>query len=241
MQDQTSAFSLDRRRFLTTTAGVVGALAGMNLLQACGASGGSSGSNTLSFLGHETADQVKDLITGFEAAHQGVSVQYQPVPFDQINDVLQTRLGSRDVTPDVYTADQPRMAALHHRNFLADITGKVGSDKNAVLPASLQASSLDGKIYSLPMATSTQLLYYNTALLEKAGVTPPETDQDKRWTWEQLVAAAQKAQAGGAKWGFIFEQVSRYYQLQSLFESAGAGSGLTGQGLLTPAITSPGW
>jgi multiple sugar transport system substrate-binding protein len=50
--------------------------------------------------------------------------------------------------------------------------------------------------------------------------------------------AAQKA---GAKWGLEFQQFDRYYQLQPLFESAGAGSGLTGDGLVKSSVASDKW
>jgi multiple sugar transport system substrate-binding protein len=60
-------------------------------------------------------------------------------------------------------------------------------------------------------------------------------------TWEALIDQARKARAAGAKWGFSFDQVDRYYEMQPLYESAGAGPGLTGPGLMTPAITTPKW
>jgi multiple sugar transport system substrate-binding protein len=86
------------------------------------------------------------------------------------------------------------------------------------------------------------MLFYNRAALKKAGVEPPSTDPNKRLTWAQLLALAKKVQdAGGAKWGLMFQQVDRYYQLQPLFESSGAGSGLTGGDLLTPAIDTDKW
>jgi multiple sugar transport system substrate-binding protein len=60
-------------------------------------------------------------------------------------------------------------------------------------------------------------------------------------TYEEVVGLAKQAQAAGAQFGFLPEQIDRYYQLQPMFESAGAGSGLTGEGNLTPDITSEAW
>ncbi len=45
----------------------------------------------------------------------------------------------------------------------------------------------------------------------------------------------------GARWGRGFDQGDRNYQLQPRFESSGAGSGLTGPRMLTPAIDTPQW
>lgn len=242
MKDTTK---INRRSFLSTSALALGALSSTALLQACGgasSSGGSASQNvTLRFVGYQPTSDVQDVITGFQTANPTIKIKYESVPFAQLNDVLQTRLGSGDTNLDVYTADQPRIAALANRRFLLDINEKVGDVKNILPTAAIEASSADGKLYSLPIANSSQLLYYNADLLKKAGVTPPTTDPTRRWTWEQVVDAAKKAQAAGAKWGIMFEQVSRYYQLQPLFESAGGGSGLTGDKLLTPAITNAGW
>jgi multiple sugar transport system substrate-binding protein len=58
------------------------------------------------------------------------------------------------------------------------------------------------------------VLFYNKDLLQKAGITPPSGDPTGRLTWDQLLADARKAQQAGARWGFCFEQVDRYYQLQ---------------------------
>jgi multiple sugar transport system substrate-binding protein len=93
----------------------------------------------------------------------------------------------------------------------------------------------------MPRWTSTQLLFYNTALLEKAGVPAPSTDPAQRMTWEDVTAAGEKAQAAGAEHGLTFEQVDRYYQLQPLPESLGGGPGLKGEGLLEPDVTNDAW
>ncbi len=70
----------------------------------------------------------------------------------------------------------------------------------------------------------------------------PSDDPAARLTWEQLLDMARTAQkVAGVQFGLSFQQVDRYYQLQFLFESNGAGSGLTGDDMLTASITSPAW
>lgn len=195
----------------------------------------------LSFVGPEQPSAMEPVIAAFEAANPTIKVTYESVPFDQLNDILQTRLGSGDATPDVYTADQPRIPALVSRGFLLDITADVGDISKTVLPSSVEASTVDGKLYALPVSTSTQLLYYNTDLLAKAGLTPPSMDPKKRATWEQIAKDAKTAQGAGAKWGFMFDQVSRVYQILPLPESLDGGNGVTGDDALIPAITNDAW
>ena len=231
---------MDRRHFLKGTASTLGALASVSLLQACGTTESSSSSHDLHFLGYDTPENVAAVIAGFKAS-TGITVQYESVPFDQLNDVVQTRIGSSDTSFDVYTVDQPRTAALVHRRFLPALTAEQAEAKKVLLESSIAGSTVDNTMYGLPTSTSTQLLYYNIDLLQKANAAMPTTDPAQRWTWEQVIAVGQQAQRAGAQWGAMFEQISRYYQLQPLFESTGGGSGLRGSDLLTIDITNPGW
>jgi ABC-type glycerol-3-phosphate transport system substrate-binding protein len=182
------------------------------------------------------------LIKAFEAANPGIQVTQEVVPFPQLNDVVLQRIGSKDPSIDVYWADQPRTAALAARGLLLDLTNTWGrAARGTIFRPSIAASTWKGKVWSAPWATSTQLLYYNKALLAKAHITPPAANPAKRWTREQLLQAASAAKRAGAKCGFMFDQVDLYYQLQPLPVSAGGGTGLKGPNNLTPDITNPGW
>jgi len=77
-------------------------------------------------------------------------------------------------------------------------------------------------------------------LLEAADIAPPSIDPAERLTWEQVRADAEAAQAAGAEFGLMWDQVNRYYQLQPLAESAGGGSGV-GPGELDLDIANEGW
>ncbi len=60
-------------------------------------------------------------------------------------------------------------------------------------------------------------------------------------TWEQLTTDAKKAKDAGAKYGFLFGQFDRYYQLEPLPVQLGGSVGATGDGNLTPDFTSDAW
>jgi multiple sugar transport system substrate-binding protein len=227
------------------------------LLAACGggsaggattkAGGGSSpslptGPVTLTFVNAQDPGTFDKVIAGFTRAHPNITIKQQVVPFDDLNTTVQSRLQSKDAGIDLYDVDQPRLASFAVRGYLADLEDIASSPAAAkVDPKAMEATKYNGKQYAMPRWTSTQLLYFNKALLKKAGVPAPSGDPAARMTWEDVAAAGKKAQAGGAKWGLTFEQVDRYYQLQPLPESLGAGPGLKGEGLLTPDVTNPGW
>jgi multiple sugar transport system substrate-binding protein len=215
------------------------------VLVACGNSetggGGDPQNATLTFVNAQDPGTFDEVIAGFEKANPNIKVKQQVVPFDDLNSTVQSRLGSKDSSIDLYDVDEPRLAAFTARGFLTDLGDLGQRAQGKIDPKALEATSYQGKQYALPRWTSTQLLFYNKALLGKAGVSAPSSDPKSPMTWEDIAVAGKKAQSAGAKWGMTFDQVDRYYQLQPLPESLGAGSGLTGPGLLTPDVSNPGW
>ena len=209
----------------------------------CGSSGDRSGAVTINVLADGQSDPaaMQPAIRLFERTHPGIRIKYSTVPFDQADTAVQSRLSQHDKSIDAYFVDQPRVANLAAQGFLLDLSSLVPQAKRDTLPASYAPGTYQGKLYSLPLWTSAQFLFYNKDLLAKAGVAAPDLDPAHRWTWEEVVAAARKAQQAGAKWGLLFDQTDRYYQLQPLAASAGGGSGIGGTDRLHPDIENSGW
>jgi multiple sugar transport system substrate-binding protein len=223
---------------------VVALAAALGLAAACGdngSGGDSSGRTTLTFVNAQDPGTFDKVIAAFQAANPNIKIKQQVVPFDDLNSTVQSRLGSKDAGIDLYDVDEPRLASFAARGFLEPLDDLAADAKKAIAPAALNITSYKGKQYALPRWTSAQLLYYNKALLTKAHVTAPSSTPGSTVTWEQVAADGRKAQAAGARYGLIFDQVDRYYQLQPLPESLGGGSGLKGSDLLTPDVTNAGW
>jgi len=196
---------------------------------------------TLHFLFTQPPDTWDAVIAAFEKANPGVHVERQQVPFDALNAQVQSRIGAQDSSIDVFGCDEPRVPAFSRRGYLVDLSQYRADFEKSVSKEAIDAVSAGGKIWSFPLWTSTQVLFYNKDLLAKAGLTPPSIDPKQRPTWEAVLAAAKQAQAAGAKWGVSFDQVDRYYELEPLYVSNGAGVGLEGPDMLTPAIDNPKW
>jgi multiple sugar transport system substrate-binding protein len=202
----------------------------------------ASAQTTINFLSAQNDDVFAPVIEAFEAAHPEYRVVHQSVPFNDLNTAVETRVGSGDSSIDVYAADTPRVPAFASRGYLLNLDDEAEAIKAAVPnPVEIDLVSHDGSIFAYPMWTSSQILYFNRALLDAAGIAYPDGSPENRLTWEQVVVDAEAAQAAGATWGLMFQQVDRYYQLQPLFESADGGSGLTGDDLLEPALTNEEW
>ncbi|WP_022867426.1 ABC transporter substrate-binding protein [Schaalia vaccimaxillae] len=203
--------------------------------------GGDGQKKSITFVGADPETAFAPLIESFEKKHPNIDVKYENIPFDQYNNVIQQRVGADDPSIDVLLVDAGAAGSMASKGWLADLTDLQGEvEKTSITPA-VDANMWDGKMWALPMWTSAQYLYYNKDLLSVAGIEAPPADSDQRWTWEQVTAAAKSAQQAGAEWGLLFDQTDRYYQLQPLAESAGGGSGATGDDLLTADLTNEGW
>jgi len=200
-----------------------------------------SGTGTVNFLGPEDPATFAPVIKAFKAKNPDITINYSQIPFDQLNPTLQQRLGAKDETIDIYTVDQPRLSQLAAQGFLEDLSSLKDQTKAAVPDAQFSVNLYQDKLWALPVWNSTQLLFFNKTALDAAGVQYPSVDPSQRKTWEQIVSDAKAAQAAGTEFGLLLEQVEAYYQLQPLAESAGGGSGITGDDKLTVDVTNDGW
>ena len=82
---------------------------------------GSGEQVVLTFVGPEAPESMEPVIAAFEALNPDIDVQYESVPFNDLNSIIQTRVGAGDSDPDVFTADQPRIAALVDRGLLLSL------------------------------------------------------------------------------------------------------------------------
>lgn len=188
-----------------------------------------------------SASDMKPVLDAFHKAHPNITVEYQAVPFNDFNSILSARLGRGDNTIDVFDVDMPRTNAYAARGWISDISGAFPNLSSDVDPGSLKAASVDGKLMAMPYQTSTNILYYNKTLLKKADIPFPSAKPEDRLTWEAVTEQAAKAKQAGAKWGLVFDQIDRYYQLEPLPVSAGGGAGGKDDGNLTPDVANDGW
>lgn len=198
---------------------------------------------TITLLGiHDPVDgHMQPVIDAFEEAHPTITVKYENVPFDQLNSVLEAQISAKDGNPDVYWADMPRIAALQARGYTTDLTEQFAPYRDAWDTASYDGASVGDTLQGVPIANSTQILFYNKDLLDAAGVAYPSADPESRITWEQIKEEAATVVGAGAANGIVFGQTDRYYQLEALPVSLGGSPGASGEGNLTPDITSDAW
>ena len=183
---------------------------------------------------------VEDVIAEFEAENPDIKVEPEMVPFNALFEQIQVRLGANSADPDVISVDVPLVAGYGLRGWLLPLDDAFTAEHRADwLDAAVEAGSYEGDLLAAPVSTSTQLLFYNADLFEKAGITPP--GQDERWTYEQIAELAPQLtfdeDGDGITdiWGFNWEQTIRIYQLQPMPESLG-GDAIGADGLTVDGV-----
>jgi len=183
----------------------------------------------------------EEVIGMFQDNNPDIEVEQEGLSWDAFFEQIQVRLAAGSGEPDTLSVDVPMTAPYGFREWLLPLDDAFSqSEQDDWLDASLRAGTYEGHLISAPVSTSSQLLYINLDLFERAGVTPPGPDE--RWTWEQVAEAAQQVtfddDGDGTPeiWGFIWEQVIRIYQLQPMPMSLGGipigEDGLTVRGVI---------
>jgi multiple sugar transport system substrate-binding protein len=152
-------------------------------------------------------DNVRAMTADFEAANPGVKVNLEFVPYEGLHDKTTLAQGAGGGY-DVVLFDVIWPAEFAENKVLLDVTDKITPEmKDGVLPGAWTTVEYQSKRYGLPWILDTKYLFYNTEILEKAGIkTPPKTwaellDQAKIikekklaefpivWSWAQAEAA----------------------------------------------------
>lgn len=227
-----------RRTFLKATGGVA---AGAVALAACG-DASSNGQTTITFL-HAHQGAFDDAIAAFEEANPNITVEQEAVPFDEMISQVQARLGAGDDSLDIVAVDPPRLPNMVSQDFLDPVSDDASSQmREVVSEVGFNSVTWEDGQWAYPVWTSDNLLFYNKSALAEAGVDEPGQSADERMTWEQVLDSAQRViESGASDYGFGIEQVNRYYALQPMIMSIGAGAGLEGDPALEPSVNTPEW
>lgn len=209
---ESAASSTDTAGSATDTAGSAtdtsgSASGGTGSESAGSATGGSTGSAgaapggpavTLTYGttgGDEQLAAEQKVLDAFHAENPSITVKLDSTPFDSYDTKMTTGLRAGN-GPDVFRVNHPNVQAWTNAGFLAPLDG-AGVDTSAFIAGLMDIGKVNDKQYTLPLDTDARALYFNPAVLTKAGISAPPT------TWDELLTDLPKIKATGA-YGYAY-------------------------------------
>jgi multiple sugar transport system substrate-binding protein len=123
-------------------------------------------------------DPFPSLLGEFEAAHPGVRVRAEALPWtsDEQHQFYVINLEGRSPGFDVMMLDVIWVPEFARAGWLLDLTSRLRPGELAPnFPSTVEAATFDGRVWALPWNMNVGLLYYRSDLLGKYGLAPPET------------------------------------------------------------------
>jgi multiple sugar transport system substrate-binding protein len=225
MNQGPSAIRTGKKRAALALAAV---LASSMALGACGSGGSSSaegGDVVLELWDTDTrperTENLKKLISMFEAKNPTIKVNYLGLPTDSYMQKISTAIATK-ATPDIVTPKASDVSALVAQGALAPLDEKFESggwdDKvSQAMTKSSKAASPDGKLYLTPATSLADVIYYRADFFKDAGLATPTT-------WDDFYAAADKlTDKSAGKFGYTLRGGNGFFSqfVQMVYPQAG--------------------
>lgn len=133
--------------------------------------------------------EIKNLIQKFEAQNPNIKVVAQDFPYDQYNQKVTAAMHAGK-GPDVLNLYYGWLPQYVKQGYLQPIPQDLMSTseiESHYVPM-IQASKMNGKYYTLPIAVRSLALFYNKDMFKQAGLDPNSPPK----TWDELIQDAKK-------------------------------------------------
>ena len=146
--------------------------------------------------GKTAAGVIEDIVAEFNQAQSDYYVTtVQQADYDETYQKLQAGIAG-NVAPDVALIEVEAADNLSKKDQLTDLSQYINADadfdKDDYLSVYFDQGVDGDKVYALPAYGSTQIMYYNRAVFEKAGVEPESIK-----TWQDLAEVSKKIKDEG--------------------------------------------
>lgn len=145
---------------------------------------------TISFMHFKSdaTDGIAKIVEQFETENPHITVEVQPVKYDDYSTLLKTKLASGDIV-DVFTLNAGAITKLYKDGgYLEDLTDQ--PFMQSFEPSVLAEQATDGRNYIMPLNAGPIAVFYNKKIFADLGIEIPRT-------YDALMAAAQKIQDAG--------------------------------------------
>jgi len=175
---------------MTKTIGRLACASGLAGLWALGVLAGPAGAEDLrmSWWGGDSRHIATQAALKACGAKHGVTVSPEFTGFSGYLEKLTTQMAG-GTEPDIMQVNWPWLPLFSRdgKGFLDLDTVSDVIDLGQWDKSDLEASSVDGHLQGIPVSTTGRVFFFNTATLEKAGLTPPKT-------WDEFFADAKTVQ-----------------------------------------------
>jgi multiple sugar transport system substrate-binding protein len=127
----------------------------------------------------ETA-KLDELIAAFEADNPGITIEATRYAYDDFKQALLTGIAGGE-PPDVARLDivwVPQFAEMGALEAMDTALPDLADRLDQFFPGPLATNYWNGQYWGMPLNTNTQVLLYNAAQFEEAGLTPPATVEE---------------------------------------------------------------
>lgn len=136
------------------------------------------------------ADQAKsqafwaDTEKTFEASNANVDLKIELQPWDGRDEKIATAIASGK-GPQLVVLGPDQLPQYQATGGLKSLKGAVAGDESKFLESAMQAATVDGDVYAMPIYHTITTSVYNKKVFDEAGVELPKT-------WDDIKAAAPK-------------------------------------------------
>ncbi|MET6736497.1 extracellular solute-binding protein [Klebsiella variicola] len=127
-------------------------------------------------------NDIRAMTSDFENQHPDVKVNLEFVPYEALHDKIVAARGAGGNGYDVVLFDAIWPAEFSRFDLLQDVSSRIAADeREKIFPGAMNTVVYQGKTLGMPWILDTKYLYYNKAMLDKAGIkTPPAS-------WQQVM------------------------------------------------------
>lgn len=127
-------------------------------------------------------NDIRAMTQNFQKQHPDISVNLEFVPYEALHDKIVAARGAGGNGYDVVLFDAIWPAEFTRFDLLQDVSARITpEEKDKVFPGAMNTVIYKGKTLGMPWILDTKYLYYNKAMLSKAGITTPPQ------TWQQVL------------------------------------------------------
>ncbi|HHG8772828.1 TPA: extracellular solute-binding protein [Raoultella planticola] len=127
-------------------------------------------------------NDIRAMTADFEKQNPDIKINLEFVPYEALHDKIVAARGAGGNGYDVVLFDAIWPAEFSHFDLLQDVSTRIPADeREKVFPGAMNTVVYKGKTLGMPWILDTKYLYYNKAMLDKAGIKQVPT------SWQQVL------------------------------------------------------